>query len=77
MSENRPMWFSTYESPFRLSPRLLDAYLQSTVDGVVYGMGKGRKRGDAEEMAARIAYRRLLWEAVELLIQRRSNNAAS
>ena len=76
-SEDCPIWFAVYKCPFQFSSRLLDAYLQPTVDDKVYGQGRGNTLAVAKEEAARIAYRRFLWEAVEPLIQRRSTQAAS
>ena len=77
VSGDRPIWFAVYKCPFHFSLRSLDAYLQPTVDDSVYGQGSGNTLAIAKEQAARIAYRCLLWEAVERLIQRRSTQAAS
>jgi len=78
MSKGRPIWFARYTCPFHFSPRLLDAYLQPTVDGRVHGQSRGLETAKkAREEAARNVYRQLLWEEVKPVIQHRLNKSGS
>lgn len=68
--ENRTTWLAVYKCSFHLSPRLLDVYLQPTVDDRVYGESRSFESAkEAKEEAARIAYRRLLWEEAKLVLR--------
>jgi len=68
------VWLAIYRCSFHLSPRLLDIYLQPTVDGKVYGESKSYGSAkEAKEEAARIAYRQLLWEETKPVIRNRLN----
>ncbi|KAF9652937.1 hypothetical protein BDM02DRAFT_3108589 [Thelephora ganbajun] len=69
--DDAPTWHAACICSFHFSPRPLDSYMQLTVDGQVYGRGEGKRLGLAKEEAAHIAYRRLLWEEVQRLINRR------
>ena len=59
-----PTWLAVGRCLFRFvfSPRLLDSYLRSTVDGNEYCRGEGKTLARAKEEAARIALRRLIHE---------------
>lgn len=72
------VWFAVYKCSFHLSPRLLDVYLRPTVDGRVYGESKSYESAKAaKEEAARIAYRRLLWEEAKPVVRNRFNKPGS
>jgi len=72
------VWLAVYKCSFYLSPRLLDVYLWPTVDGRVYGESKSYGSAkEAKEEAARIAYRRFLWEEAKPVIMNRLNQPGS
>lgn len=66
-----PTWHVVCACPFHFSPRLFDSYTSPEVDGHEYGRGEGGNLMLAKNDAARIAFRRLLYEEAMPIIQRR------